>query len=198
MSEAGQIREIAPEFLRIAYGISLNEPAEIVTLDQVAEHMGPDDLGTGGSDYVDKLTTIAQYLGRRGFLGRETSDWRMFTVTQKGIDEVEGNNKPQEPSVSNVFNISGNNYGGVIGTHNTNELTNNFDFRTVEQRIEREGGEDKEELREALEEIRRLLESGDSMERGFLSRFSGAMEEHSWFTGAVAQALVGFGTQAVG
>lgn len=198
MSDAGRIREIAPEFLRVAYEISLNEPSEIVTLDQVAEHISLDDLGTGGSDYVDKLTTVAQYLGRRGLLGRQTTDWRMFTVTQRGIDEAEGN-KPEPQSTTTNINISGPVQGSVIGTNTIQELTNNFDFRSVEQRIESEGGEDKEELREALAEVRRLLESGNSMERGFLSRFSGAMQRHEWFTGSVMQGLAGFATQvAVG
>ncbi len=34
--------------------------------------------------------------------------------------------------------------------HNRVELTNNFDFRSIEQRIDRDGGADKKELREAL------------------------------------------------
>jgi hypothetical protein len=39
MSEAGEIRELAPEFVRIAYEIGMNEPSDIVRLDQVAEHL---------------------------------------------------------------------------------------------------------------------------------------------------------------
>lgn len=196
MSEAEQIRKLAPEFLRVACEIGMNEPSDIVMLHQVAEHINVEDLGITGSDYVDKLSTVAQYLGRKGFLERQSSDWGMFSITQRGIDEVEGNNK-QEPNVSNVFNISGDVYSSVIGTHNNAELTTTLDFRSIEQRIEREGGEDEEELKRALAQVQRLLERGDYLDRGALARFSSAMERHSWFTGSVMQALIGFATQAV-
>lgn len=196
MSEAGEIRELAPRFLQIASEIGMNEPSDIVMLNKVAEHLGPDELGTTGSDYVDKLTRVAQYLGSRGLLERQSSDWGMFTVTREGVDEVEGRNKP--PEAGSTYQFYGNVQGSVIGTHNTAELTNSFDFRAIEQRIEEEGGEDKEELRRALAQVERLLERGEYLDRGALSQFSGAMEKHSWFTGSVMQALLGFATQAVG
>lgn len=50
---------MAPEFLRISYEIGLNEPSTIVMLNRVAEQLGPDDLGTPGSGYVEKLRTVA-------------------------------------------------------------------------------------------------------------------------------------------
>lgn len=195
MSEAKEIRDIAPQFLRIAHEIAMNESSEIVRLDLVAEQLQPNDLKTTGSDYVDKLATVSQYLGRRGFLRRQTTDWYMFSLTREGIDEVEGN-KPQE--AGSTFNIYGPVHGSVIGTHNKTELTNHFDFRSIEQRIEREGGEDKEELKRALAQLERLLERGEYLDRGALAQFSGVMERHSWFTGAVTQALIGFATQAMG
>jgi hypothetical protein len=89
VGEAGEIRELAPEFLRIAHEIGMNEPSDIVRLDQVAERLGPNDLGRAGSDYVDRLTKVAQYLGNKGLLQRQSSDWYMFSVTKEGIDEVE-------------------------------------------------------------------------------------------------------------
>lgn len=196
MSEAGEIRDLAPRFLEIAVEIGMNEPSDMVRVNQVAERLGPDDLGTTGSQYVDKLTSVAQYLGSRGFLERQSSNWGMFTVTREGIDEVEGRNKP--PEAGSTFQFYGNVQGSVVGTHNTAELTNTFDSRSIEQRIEEEGGEDKEELRRALAQVERLLERGEYLERGALSQFSGTMEKHSWFTGAVAQGLVGFATQMMG
>ena len=86
----------------------------------------------------------------------------------------------------------------MIGTHNTAELTNTFDFRTIEQRIEREGGEDKEELKRALAQVQRLVERGDYLDCGALSQFSSVMERHSWFTSSGMQMLLGFATQAMG
>lgn len=89
MSEAGQIRELAPEFLRIAYEISLNEPSEIVRLDQIAEHISLADLGLEGREYTERLAAVAQYLHRRGFLDRQSDGYEMFTVTRQGMDEAE-------------------------------------------------------------------------------------------------------------
>ena len=97
-----------------------------------------------------------------------------------------------------TFQFYGNVQGSVIGTHNTAELTNSFDFRAIEQKIEEKGGEDKEELRRALAQVQRLLERGEYLDSGALSQFSGAMERHSWFTGAVMHALLGFATQVAG
>jgi hypothetical protein len=41
------------------------------------------------------------------------------------------------------------------------------------------------------------VERGEYLDRGALSRFSGLMERHSWFTNAVMGALLGFATQVV-
>jgi len=102
---------------------------------------------------------------------------------------------PQPTSAS--FHFHGDVNQSIIGTQNRAELTNNFDFRSIEQQIEREGGEDKEELKRALAQVERLIERGEYLDRGALAQFSGAMERHSWFTGSVMQALLGFATQAV-
>src|SRR5215210_5340155 len=101
MSEAGEIRELAPEFLRIAYEIGMSEPSDMVGLERVAEHLGPNDLGAAGADYVDRLTKVAQYLGSKGLLQRQTSDWYMFSLTREGIDEAErGMSTPVTPPTS--------------------------------------------------------------------------------------------------
>jgi hypothetical protein len=138
----------------------------------------------------------AEQLAMSGLITIESNAATMLRITAEGIDDVEGN-KPQAGS-GPTFQFYGDVLGSVIGTHNKAELTNNFDCSAIEQRIEREGGEDKEELRRALAQVERLLERGDYLDRGALARFSGAMERHSWFTGSVMQALLGFATQAVG
>jgi hypothetical protein len=94
VSEAGYVRELASKFLRVAYEIGMNEPSDIVRLDQVAEHLSPSDLGTTGADYVNRLTKVAQYLGSKGLLQRQSSDWRMFSVTKEGIEELERDQSP--------------------------------------------------------------------------------------------------------
>jgi hypothetical protein len=93
---------------------------------------------------------------------------------------------PEPKSAS--FHFRGDVNQSIIGTQNRAELTNNFDFRSIEQQIEREGGEDKEELKRALAQVERLIERGEYLDRGALAQFSGS----------VMQALLGFATQAVG
>jgi hypothetical protein len=134
----------------------------------------------------------AEQLAMSELITIESNAATMLRITAEGIDDVEGN-KPQAGS-GPTFQFYGDVLGSVIGTHNKAELTNNFDCSA----IEREGGEDKEELRRALAQVERLLERGDYLDRGALARFSGAMERHSWFTGSIMQALLGFATQAVG
>jgi hypothetical protein len=127
----------------------------------------------------------------------ETS--RRCTLTQKAYDAVDsGFVLPDPQPTSANFHFHGDVTQSIIGTQNRAELTNNLDLRAVEQRIDQEGGADAEELRQALAEVRRLLESGDRIDRGALSRFSETMQRHEWFTGSVMQALLGFATQAGG
>ena len=199
MSEADEIVKLAPEFLRNVYYIKINQNTPIVNLHQVAEHMDQHTLGTTDSNYVDKLSRVGQYLEGRGFLegkdGSKTQGPSMFTITEKGIDEVEGRNQPQEPSVSNVFNVSGNFYQPVIGTNNTNTFSGNFDFSTVEERIETDGGDDREELHRLVAEVRKLLENGETLDKGFLARWNGKLKEYGWLSSAVAGWLLNFSTQ---
>lgn len=124
---------------------------------------------------------------------------RRCTLTGRAYEAVDsGFVLPDPQPTSASFHFHGDVNQSIIGTQNRAELTNNFDFRSIEERIEREGGEDKQELHEALSEVRYILESGQSMGRGALSRFSETMQRHEWFTGSVMQALLGFITQAGG
>ncbi len=179
-------------FLRAVYLLADGNPAELVSWSDVAPEMGWDpDKGK----HLDQGLAMADYLAHSGLIIIEVDEGTIYRITAKGVDEVEGN-KP--PDAGSTFQFYGPVQGSVIGTHNTAELTNSFDFRSIEERIEREGGEDKEELKRALAQVERLLERGEYLDRGALSQFSGAMERHSWFTGAVMQALLGFATQAMG
>ena len=195
MSEFDEAREQRSRFLRAAYDLSQGSYAvRTLSLEDIVRKL---DVDTTIDEVEDALFGIASYLGGRGWIKSEADGYALLSITAEGIDEVEGN-KSQPQHVTTNFNISGPVHGSVIGTHNTTELTNNFDFRSVEQQIDNEGGEDKEKLYAALEEVRNLLESGEALDRGALSEFSGVMERHSWFTGAVAAAIIGFATQMVG
>jgi hypothetical protein len=72
----------------------------------------------------------------------------VVNITAKGVDDVEGRSQEATPTTSFIFNAPV--HSSVIGTHNPAELINNFDFSSMEERIEREGDADAEEPREAL------------------------------------------------
>jgi DNA-binding PadR family transcriptional regulator len=183
-----QRKELRRDFLRAVYEQANGNPVEYVYWRDLAPRFGFADMQMPPSS----IEVIADQLEGMSFITIEIDEGGIYRITAKGVDEVEGN-KPQDAGAT--FQFYGNVQGSVIGTHNTAELTNTFDFRAIEQRIEEEGGEDKEELRQALAQVQRLLERGEYLDRGALSRFSGVMEKHSWFTGSVMQALLGFATQ---
>lgn len=56
---------------------------------RVAEYLSEDDLGVTGPDYVDTLSKVAQYLGNKGFLQRQSDEWGLFSISARGISEVE-------------------------------------------------------------------------------------------------------------
>jgi hypothetical protein len=192
MNEFDQAKDFRKQFLRAAYELCPDRANRLVGLHEVAEKLGLDFSPEGD---IGKLLYAAQYLGEKGFITEQKPNYSTFSVTSKGLDEVEGNNEQADRGPT--FQFYGNVQGSVIGTHNTAERTNLFDFRSIEVEIEERGGEDTEELKAALAEVRNLVEAGESLDRGALSKFSGVMEKHSWFTGSVMQALLGFATQAV-
>ncbi len=194
MSEFEQTQNLRKMFLRSAYDLGKNRPGRTVGLDEIGGVM-QQYMDTSTPEFVDSLTDTARFLDEKGRINKQTTSYEIINITSDGIDEVEGN-KP--PDTGATFQFYGDVQGSVIGTHNTAELTNNFDFRSIEQRIEREGGKDAGELKEALEEVRNLLERGDKLDRGGLSRFGEVMQRNSWFSGAVMNALLGFATQATG
>lgn len=89
------------------------------------------------------------------------------------------------------FNIL-NAHNSIIGTQNNASLTNNFNFSQLEKEIEQKGGEDKEELKRMIEEIRELFEDSEKVKKGSLSKFSEIMQRHSWITGAISKMSLDF------
>ena len=122
----------------------------------------------------------------------------MCVLTRRAYEAVDSDFVMPDPQpTSSNFHFYGDVRQSIIGTQTRAELTNNFDFADVRERIDREGGEDQEELHKALDHVERLLERGEYLDRGALAKFSGSMERHSWFTGSVVSALLGFATQVV-
>lgn len=130
---------------------------------------------------------------------RQVETSRRCSITRRAYEAVDnGFVMPDAPSTSSTsFHFHGDVSQSIIGTQNRAELTNNMDFRSVREQINRDGGEDQQELHSALDRVERLIERGEYVNRGALSQFSGVMERHSWFTSAVASALLGFATQVI-
>jgi hypothetical protein len=191
LSESMSQDELRGKVLRAVHELSRGIPGKPVELRRVAQVA---DLEPDNPDDAESCINAVQYLGGRNWLEKQTLGWEALHITKEGVDEVVGRSQQAASSTSIVINAPV--HGSVIGTHNTAELTNNFDFRAIEQRINSEGGEDTEELREALAEVERLVEEGQTLDRGAFSRFSAVMQRHGWFTGAVAEAILGFATQA--
>jgi hypothetical protein len=191
MPESRQERR--SRFLRALYDLGEGHRGAIVAKEEIAARLGMD-----ADDPNDdaELTNMARYFEERGYARRLYAGYAALSITSKGIDEVEGN-RPQSQTISNVFNVSGHLYNPVIGTHNTANFSGEFDFTTIEQRIETEAGADKEELRELVNEVRSLLEQDGALNRGFLSRFNAKLKEYDWLANAVAGWLLNFSTRSL-
>lgn len=99
------------------------------------------------------------------------------------------------PTTTNIYNLSGNFFNSIIGVQQNAKVFVNVTIQRLEEQIEQQGGEDKEELREILAEVRKLLDGEESAPRGFLRRFSETMQKHGWFTGQIAGPVLRFLTE---
>lgn len=100
---------------------------------------------------------------------------------QKEIDNKE---------MKTVYNYGNYVEGDVIQSNLSvdNSITN------LEKEIEEKGGDDKEELRSILEEVKELVENLQSTrcvpkQKKLFQRISDHMEKHGWFYGAVVQLI---------
>ena len=187
--------ELASQFLRITRELTRYEPTNIVTIDQVAAKL-PDASDPISPEYRELLTSVAMDLGRQDFLQKISADWVMFSITKEGIDEVEGRNR--SAAAGPTVNIYGSVHGSVVGTHNTAELTNTFNFGEFEEAIEERGGHDKAELLELREQVQTLLEERDTVSRGVWAKFSELLKKHPWAVEFIGRAAAGWLTQQTG
>lgn len=132
------------------------------------------------------------------FTEKESERSRTCTLTKRAFEAVDNDfmmpdSEPNSPS----FNFYAPVNQSIIGTQTRAELTNYINMSEIRERIERDGGDDKAELHEALNQVERIVERGEYVDRGMLSRFSAVMERHSWFTGSIMDLLLGFVTQSV-
>lgn len=193
MTDPASQGELRDRFLRVAYDLTVNRSMPFVNIQDVSRELGlPADRATLFSP-TSEINGLARYWGTKGSIKSQTYGYETFSLTPEGMDEAEGKNRQE--GFNTTFNLYGNVQGSVVGTHNTNTFTGDLDFSTVERRIEAEGGDDKDELRQLVAEMRELLESGQTLDKGFLARFNDKLKEHGWLSGAVAGWLLNFSTQ---
>jgi hypothetical protein len=208
MVEANRRGELADEFS--VFWVMELDRAEIMNPDgtPVADEMPAITPGTLDRLHAEGLiqqdiryeTKIKQSSTQRNPRVTETQSERSrsCSLTRRAYEAVDANFVVPEPQPTAAsFHFYGDVSQSIVGTQNRAELTNNMDFGSVREQIDREGGDDREELHLALDHVERLVERGEYLDRGALSRFSGLMERHSWFTNAVMGALLGFATQVV-
>lgn len=105
--------------------------------------------------------------------------------------------KQLEMTKHNSYNIGTINANGsnlVIG----NTVDSNFSIEStvnnIQKEIEQNGGEDKEELQELLQEAKEIVENFENSKmvqprKGFINRLSKHLEKHGWFYGAITTTL---------
>lgn len=100
--------------------------------------------------------------------------------------------KTQKAETASVQYHIGTVYGSNVGTYGNASVSNTFNFEAVDQMIEDRGGEDKEELRQIIAEIKELFEDSEKVKKGSLAKYSEKIDKHSWIAGPLAQMALGF------
>ena len=130
--EAEQTRLREPEnFLKTLYLLSDRNPSAHVYWKDIAPEMG---WSADKEDDQARSLAVADRLKQQGLLTIEVEEGDIYRITANGMDRVEGNTPDQLGS--STFNFYGTIENSIVGTQTRAELTNNFDFRSLEQRIE--------------------------------------------------------------
>ncbi len=184
-----QRKDLRKRFLRIVYELAENHPIGLVTMPEVAPHMGMD--ADDPNDY-GRLTGLAKYFVERGYARRQFAGFEAITLTAEGVDEVEGNRSTvQAPSVT-TYNI-GLAQGSIIGNQQYADLSTSFDF-SVYSEIKKRGGDDAEPLERMMDELHDLLERGGELPKGKLAQYGEVMARNQWIIKPVVDAVMRFAT----
>lgn len=153
--------------------------------------------------YQNGLTQIFDNLKQYGMVFHHTEYMGgfMFTLSPQALTYFEDKEKAlkeeQEKSVAQNINIqnlnatgSNINFGSIINS----TLTAQNIVSNLEKQIDEEGGEDKAELKDLLEEVKELCESikiNNPLPKrtNLMTKISNHLEKHGWFYGAVVQLL---------
>lgn len=194
MAEPDQRRDLRDRFLSVAYDLTVNRSMPFVEIKEVGRALGVDASYAALLNPSSEINGLASYWATKGCIKSQEYMYEKFSLTREGMNEAEGRNRPPEPGVYQAVYVYGDLYNPVIGAHNTN-FGGDLNFSAVERRIQEEGGPDEAELRELVREMWELLESGQTLDKGLLTRFNDKLKEHGWLSGAVAGWLLNFATQ---
>lgn len=90
-------------------------------------------------------------------------------------------------SANTVFNI-GTVTNSVVGSNNIISVT----IQEMRIAADQRGGADKDELNEIISLLERITGGKEQPREGMFSKFSACMERHSWLSGSIAAALLGW------
>lgn len=130
---------------------------------------------------ANQLLRVMEIDACPGFEGRPFSKQAFFEPANRPSDS--------SPSPSVTINV-GTAYGSIIGTGSGHSLTTMFNYQSVYEEIDRQGGEDAEALRKMVAEIQVLLEQQKNLPKGFLAKFGDLLKRNSWAIEAVLKAVL--------
>ena len=114
-----------------------------------------------------------------------------FVDKEKALKDEQDRQMAQNINIQNLT-ATGSNIN--FGTITNSTLTADNIISNLEKQIEEQGGEDKAELKDLLEEVKELCESiklNNSLPKrtNLMTKISNHLEKHGWFYGAVVQLL---------
>lgn len=185
-------KELRDALLEAAHELCLSSNAGMEHVESIAGHVNHQALGLDPTtpEYADRVEQAITVLRNQGFLKFEVDEGGIVSITDKGIDEVEGRNQPQpQTQTVNIHDSTFN--SSVVATQGNVELISTMNFGELYERIDREGGSDKAELRQLVDEVRSLVENEQEIKPGVLQKFREVMQRNSWITGPIASLLLG-------
>jgi hypothetical protein len=179
-------QEVRERLLRAIYDLSNGNTAEFVYWRHVAPRLG---FGAETAQPPDEVMAQADYLADSRLITIEVDDGTVYKITANGIDVAEGN-KPEGQQPTQQFTFNAPAYG-IFGSQQ--DFTFEQVIHDLDRQVEEHGGEDKEELRQMVAEIRRVLETQDSIGRSRFQRWSELANKHfPWLMGPLGSLLVNY------
>lgn len=104
------------------------------------------------------------------------------------------NNNTEQSSLSSITYNIGNAHGSIIGSQTNAAINNSNNLNELRDIINArvKDSEENEKLQELISMVKAITENNVPVSKGVFSRFSETLEKHSWITGSIAQALIGW------